>query len=1069
MLVLGGGLLAVLFMGQKASDTISNSPRQLVIAGQHYWQQQQFDSAYQAFREAQRLADSTKDLKMWAMATQLSGMFLSRQMKLAEAAATLDSVIAISDQLDSLNKDAFFARRERAYVDMMRNDFEAAQDRYEALVADYEAHPPSFDSLKAEAFDALGQAYAYGGKYQEGLQSSLRALQLYESIFDQDNIAIAICLNTVAIMQMYMNQYEGALESFQRSLDILTLLLGEEHTDLVQIRTNIGVLYGELGLFWESLSYHRQNLAHLNRLPPSPHLNGLLNMGATLVTVGEYEEALRYLDEAESFLNQHPNMTPSHYAALDHQRSIVSKELGNMDESLLFAQHAIDQSKKIIGNEHPDLIPILFQLGAIQLEVEQFEEAERTFQQALDIANRRLGPKSLRKGHAFYYLGETESAQQNWKQALIFYDAALTAYEANGNQMDQAKVLAASASMWLELGHWDSTLLMHEEAWERLWPDIPFQLEPDSVILAHWSNHASMDVLESQAQNLLTHYQKNQQTPILLAALTCYERMMAIADSQLIYFQSTESRTYWRKESLPHVEAALRMAEQLFRLTGETQFVHRAFQLAENSKSGNLRLHLRGQQAMQFAGIPDSLVQKERFFQQRLLALTEEVQQEEKGSPTVETVKRDRFDMQEAYREYRQTLEEEYPHYFRLKYPLNTISLADIQAMLRPSEAMYSYFWGEKNIFIFRILDQEISMYHLDMEESFVQDLNHWIRFISSPPSHQKMDMDSLAGIGAKLCHRLLPGLHREIQSLSLIPHGILGYLPVESLLTEVPRNNLMRNWPFLAKNWSTSYAYAAELWLQQRQSPKTASVQYLGFAPRFEKEIPEDERAGLGRLLYNEEEVETSAQLLNGHALVGQKAQESVVKNLEQGTFILHFATHAIVDEEELMRSRLYLSPDTANKEDGVLYASEIYGLALQSPLTILSACQTGSGTLERGEGIMSLARAFQYAGSGQILTTLWRADDRSGAQLSIDFLKGIAEGSAPGSAIHHARNKWLEESDTYHCHPYFWAAYILIGNGGESIPFRSHLWIWGLSVLLGLVLVFVFYRLFIWHSNLS
>lgn len=1065
-IMLCGGMTGLLFMGQTSIPSDSITPSEWIVSGQKYWQQQNLDSAYIAFRTAQRMADSQDDLKMWAMATQLSGMYLSRHMRLAEASETLDSVIAISDQLDSLNKDVFFARRERAYVDLMRNDLAAAQQQYEALLSDYQNYPAAFDSLKAEAYQVLGQAYFYGGKYQKGLQSSLEALALYESIFDKDNMAIAICLNTVAIMQMYMSQYEEALASFQRSEDIMIPLLGDKHEQLIQIRTNIGVLYGELGLFWESLDYHRQNLSHLDQLPPSPHLNALLNMGGTLIGLGEYEEALRYLDEAEKFLDAHPDMTPSNYAHIDLQRSLVFRELGEGDTALFFIQSSLLRQRDIFGNDHPELIADLFQLGELQVDLLQFKQAENTFQEALGLTTRHLGPTSLRKGHALYFLGKTKQAQGKKQEALELFDQAQQAYLANGNRFDRAKASSERATIWREDNNWDSTQVMHQQAWHILWPEIPFQWAPDSSILRHWSDHSATDLLLTQAQSLQRHYQEDQQIPTLAAALTCYERMLAIADSQLLYFQSPASRSYWRKESLPHIETALRIAEQLFRLTGEVRFVHRAFQLAENSKSGNLRTHLRRQQAMQFAGVPDSLIQEERFFQQRLLALTDELNQVEASTSEWDSLKQKHFDLHESYREYREQLKQKYPRYFQLKYPASISFSAEIQASLQESEAMYSYFWGEKYLFVFRVLKQEMSIYQLAIDEVLLSSLTQWIRFISSPPSKQEADVYALAAIGAGLKPQLLPGLHQEIRSVSIIPHGLLGYLPLESLLAEVPSSNNMRDWAFLGRDWTMSYAYAAELWIQQRQSFSSGSVQYMGFAPGFDDHVSESERAALGALLYNEQEVKTSAELMNGQAFIGNQAQESLLKEKRKGTYLFHFATHAIAEEEDLMRSRLYLSADTANEEDGILYAYEIYGLSLQSPLTILSACQTGGGALQRGEGIMSLARAFQYAGSEQILTTLWRADDRSGADISTDFLTNIWEQRPAEEALKLARNNWLEQSDSYHCHPYFWAGYILIGQG-DSLDIGAHLPFYRSLFCLGALVLLLIGARFIWMQT--
>ena len=169
----------------------------------------------------------------------------------------------------------------------------------------------------------------------------------------------------------------------------------------------------------------------------------------------------------------------------------------------------------------------------------------------------------------------------------------------------------------------------------------------------------------------------------------------------------------------------------------------------------------------------------------------------------------------------------------------------------------------------------------------------------------------------------------------------------------------------------------------------------------------------------------------------------------------ILHFATHALVDENDLMTSRLFFFPESNTEEDGILNAHEIYQLSLNSPLIVLSACQTGTGPMVRGEGIMSLARAFQYAGSQRVLTSLWQIDDRAAAFLSTAFFQDLVNGASSEIALQAARKKWLEQSDNYHCHPYFWSGYVLIGDGGIVFRSKAGKWTGILASITGILLL--------------
>ena len=242
-------------------------------------------------------------------------------------------------------------------------------------------------------------------------------------------------------------------------------------------------------------------------------------------------------------------------------------------------------------------------------------------------------------------------------------------------------------------------------------------------------------------------------------------------------------------------------------------------------------------------------------------------------------------------------------------------------------------------------------------------------------------------------------------------------------------------------------YASNAALWVEEsQQSP--GSAEYVGLAPEFRAAPAGSSRAGLLPLLFNQQEVEQAAAEMGGRAFRQEEASEAVVKAL-QDPVVLHLATHAIAEPAEPLLSRLYLAPDSQAGEDGILYAHELYSMTLRSPLAVLSACETAAGPEEAGEGLNSLARAFQYAGCSQLLTTRWAADDPSTAQLIPRFFAEIRQGAASDEALLAARRHFLASSDKAHGHPYFWAHWMLIGDG-QPLE-KGHSW-WWLAVI-GLV----------------
>ncbi|MFC2152873.1 CHAT domain-containing protein, partial [Bacteroidota bacterium] len=145
-----------------------------------------------------------------------------------------------------------------------------------------------------------------------------------------------------------------------------------------------------------------------------------------------------------------------------------------------------------------------------------------------------------------------------------------------------------------------------------------------------------------------------------------------------------------------------------------------------------------------------------------------------------------------------------------------------------------------------------------------------------------------------------------------------------------------------------------------------------------------------------------------------------------------LHFATHGFVNTEKPELSGIFLAQDSTLSEDGILYQGEIYNLDLNADLTVLSACETGLGQIKKGEGLIGLTRALLYAGSKNIIVSLWKVADDSTSDLMIDFYKNLLEEDQEtaefSKALQQAKLKMIEEGE--YAHPFYWSPFILIGK---------------------------------------
>jgi CHAT domain-containing protein len=165
----------------------------------------------------------------------------------------------------------------------------------------------------------------------------------------------------------------------------------------------------------------------------------------------------------------------------------------------------------------------------------------------------------------------------------------------------------------------------------------------------------------------------------------------------------------------------------------------------------------------------------------------------------------------------------------------------------------------------------------------------------------------------------------------------------------------------------------------------------------------------------------------------MGFKANRATATSPELREFgIVHFATHGILDDEhpELSGVVLSLVNERGQPEDGFLRLSDIYKLTLPADLVVLSACQTGLGKKEKGEGIVGLTRGFMHAGAARVVASLWKVDDEATAELMKLFYQHMLGGQRPAAAalrqakmdMMRAREQWRE--------PYYWAGFVLQGD---------------------------------------
>ena len=381
--------------------------------------------------------------------------------------------------------------------------------------------------------------------------------------------------------------------------------------------------------------------------------------------------------------------------------------------------------------------------------------------------------------------------------------------------------------------------------------------------------------------------------------------------------------------------------------------------------------------------------------------------------------------------------------------PSSIIQIEDVQrGLLGADTAIVEFFLGEKRSFVILITEDQVVVEPLPPRSSIEDSLRAYLKILSTPPRRKFQGLKAGRRIYEELFSALDGRLGPRLQYLIIVPDGVLCYLPFETLVREVSDSGTGK---FLVESFQVSYAPSVSslALLARRQPAAGASRRILAMGnPVYTaeksrgvsrqntygdvlREIYQDNGFDFSPLPYSQKEIQQIAAIFPDNAVdtyVGSEAREEVIKTNSLADYrIIHFACHGFLDENAPQRSALVLSLDDDLEEDGFLQAREIYELRLNADLVVLSACQTGRGRLENGEGILGLPRMFFYAGARSTISSLWKISDRSTSTLMQHFYRLLATGAGKAQALREAKLRMLRSKLS---HPFYWAGFILHGD---------------------------------------
>ncbi|MFK7925806.1 MAG: CHAT domain-containing protein [Bacteroidia bacterium] len=794
-----------------------------------------------------------------------------------------------------------------------------------------------------------------------------------------------------------------------------------------------------------------------------PHLAGIIlrNLGNGAQYKGNYEQSLQYYEQerqayAPHFVANHQAIGISHYNSANNYY-----HLGDY-------QHALENYLKTeaiweINPVNDTYLRFLYEAtGDMYYELGLETQALRYYDKST------LGAPIINNDQSISLLAQGDSVlRSNTQAALPYYEAALAFRK---KAFGEAHPLTGACNNFLartyaRRGEYERALLAFQQS---------LRILCDSNLGLDWREQAELrptqgyekyviEALLGKGEVLWTLYQSGQDTSYLRGAYESFDLAVKYVDIVRQAHFKQDPRFFWSRLAYPIYEQGIATALEFYRLLGERSYYETAFDYSEKSRAYFLQANAQSTKAGQISGIPPEVQKRE----QDLIAGLEEYQAkvnreqercDQSRPKNLALWQKEYLRLQNEYQQYLAEIAEQYPAYYDLKFQLASMPLQSIQTSLPDSSLLIEYFFGEEEVYVFGIGAEDFGYEIISQAELLRQKVAEFRLLLSDQSAYLQNPQTSFKryrDLAIELNHTLVSKIVRDkpFDELIIVPSGPLSQMPFSPLLRDKVADSLengYQNLPYLFKDFGISYAASASLlFAEQNIEKQDIQTQWLGFAPDYAAL-----NSTYAPLPFSEEELASGQQLFGGQSFVGGGATESNFYAYAAQARILHLATHAIVDHEQTALSYFVLAVDSG--ADGRLHTYELYGLRLSAELAILSACNTGSGAYVSGEGLMSLGRAFQYAGCPSLLTSLWTVDDRSTADLMSYLYQYLQSGQSRTQAIRSARLAYLKDADPTSMHPFFWSGFVLIGEGGELGKSSYSAYWWVLGGLLAFALVF-------------
>ena len=819
--------------------------------------------------------------------------------------------------------------------------------------------------------------------------------------------------NNLGIIKKSYGQYEGALEYYDLAESLISNRQQNSET-LADIYINKSRIYTFRTSYTTAIEYLEKALRiYQNISKPDNNLyqktsSAYLNIGIVYYEIKDYKTALGYLYKSEILKLKH-NLSGIELTYLNIAKTYVQmKNSGKAEE---FFTKSINRFIQEYGKNYFRLAEAYFDYGRFLQSTGRNKEALIANREALTICIKNYGEKHPYLSLSYCNMGDYYQKLDDYDSSLFYYQKSLVAIVNDFSNLD-------------------------------------YNVNPrlDSVLL-------DVDLLEilykkSKVLELLSQKQDDidKKFQYLQESLETIELALQLIDRIRNDFMTEESRMYLAGNEKETYVFATHIAFSLYSLTHEHSYVQKMYNIAKKGKAAVLHNEIAGNELFRSVGLPDSLNIKQKKLSDNIAAYKNLIFQEMhkfNSDTSMITIWKDAlFEMNRESEKFVNQMNTEYPQYHNLLEKTEPISVNEIQTNLDKDETVIDYLLsnqynnGIRDLYIFLITKDRLDIRYARLDSSFHRNAEI-IRSCNSSTSveMQNENFKSYTDALWYMYNNLISPVEelKVGNRLIIIPDEEITWLPFDAFLKYKPESGQTgyESLSYLIYDYTFSYGYSSSLVFSQDIRQRKYMV--YTFSPDYSNQSLQGKE--LNYLRGAEKEIESIYQWFRGKRYTGIDATESNFRRTIQNPAIFHLAMHSMSDTINSKYSYLVFDSQRDTVEDGNFYNYEIGMSRVISPMVVLSVCNSGSGTLYHGEGLMSLARGFTLAGASSIIKTAWEVNDETSAAIITRFYYHLSRGEKKDEALRQSKLEYLKTQSPVYTNPYYWAAYEVLGDNSPVL----------------------------------